>query len=79
MESPYTVLLEKFREAKSAAEMKQEELANAMGMRQSTISDILSGKKRMGNKSLGGVLLVFPNLRPYVIAVMTARPKRDAA
>lgn len=79
MEDPYITLLEKFREARDAAEMKQEDLARAMGVRQSTISDILSGKKRMGRKSLGGVLLVFPNLRPYVIAVMTARPRQDAA
>ena len=79
MEDPYNALLEKLKEARSAAEMTQEQLAEGMDVRQSTISDILAGKKRMGRKTLGAVLRVFPHLRPFVLAVLTAKPRRDAA
>lgn len=71
MADPYETLVEQFDKARRDAEMSQGAVALAMGTKQAYISEILSGKKRMGRKTLGAVLRVFPNLRPHVIAVLT--------
>lgn len=72
MTDPYKELLERLSQARIDAEMTQQQLADAMNVRQSTISDILNGRKHMGRKTLGAVLRVFPHLRPNVIAVLTS-------
>jgi predicted transcriptional regulator len=72
------VLREQLRKAMSDSDMSQVEFAKAGDIRQGHVSGILSGNKRPGRKTLGAILLVFPNLRPYVVAVLTARGEKAA-
>ena len=69
----YARLQQSLEQSRADAEMTQTSLARAMNAKQGFVSEILSGKKRMGSKSLGRVLRVFPHLRPLVIAVLAER------
>ncbi len=77
MEDATRVLRESLRAALAASGMRQEDFARRGGIRQPHVSDVLSGHKRPGPKTLRAVLLVFPHLRPQVLAVLTAKPDRE--
>lgn len=75
MADPYEVLRTKLRE--TVKDMRQQELADLMGIKQSHVSEILSGRKIMGVKTLGAVRRLFPQLSPYVMAVLDSpRPRK---
>lgn len=76
MQDAYEALRLRFQAATQG--MTQKELAALMDLRQSTISDLLSGKKRAGSKTLGAILLAFPKLEPYVTAALTSKRRRAA-
>ena len=78
MEDQHEILRKQLGKAMRDAEFSQSMLAEKMGIKQSHLSEILSGRKRMGRKTLGAVLRVFPNLKPYVMSVIET-PDKGAA
>lgn len=78
MDEASMVLRDQLRVALANSDMSQVEFAKRSGLGQGHVSSILSGNRGMGSRSLGAVLLVFPNLRPLVVAVLTARGKKAA-